>query len=257
MSAAGDGLQGKRVVVTGATGGIGSALLAAFGTAGATLIACDRAGPGLDALPAAGRVAFDLADAAGIDDATATLIARHGAPDIVVNNAGFTRGETLRGMDAALADHELTVNLAGVIRFTGALLPAMERNGGGAIVFVSSVNALIHVGNPAYAAAKAGIHAYCRAIAVEYGRAGIRANVVCPGSVRTPAWDHRLEKDREVVARTTRFYPLGRLVEPAEVAAAVIFLASPLASAITGVALPVDGGLAAGNLDFVETVLGR
>jgi NAD(P)-dependent dehydrogenase (short-subunit alcohol dehydrogenase family) len=73
--------------------------------------------------------------------------------------------------------------------------------------------------------------------------------------VRTPAWDHRIEKDPGVVARTARFYPLGRLVEPAEVAAAVLFLASPLAGAITGAALPVDCGLSAGNHGFVEDVL--
>ena len=201
-------------------------------------------------------LAFDLADPAAIDAAALALLARGGAPDVVVSNAGFTRAETLRGWDADLAAREIEVNLVGAMRFTAALLPAMAARGGGAVVCVSSVNALLHVGNPAYSAAKAGLLAWCRAIAVEHGRAGIRANAVCPGSVRTPAWDHRIEKDPGVVERTARFYPMGRLVEPAEVAAAVLFLASPLAGAITGVALPVDCGLSAGNHGFVETVLG-
>lgn len=256
MSASPFGLEGRQVVVTGAAGGIGAALLAAFRGAGARILACDRPGPGLEDVEAERRFAFDLGDPAAIDEAARALLADCGAPDVVVSNAGFTRAETLRGWDADLAAREIEVNLVGAMRFTGALLPAMAARGGGAVVCVSSVNALLHVGNPAYSAAKAGLLAWCRAIAVEHGCAGIRANAVCPGSVRTPAWDHRIEKDPGVVARTARFYPLGRLAEPAEVASAVLFLASPLAGAITGAALPVDCGLSAGNHGFVEGVLG-
>ena len=256
MSASPFGLAGRRVLVTGAGGGIGAALLAAFRAEGARLLACDRPGAALDAIDAEERIGFDLADPAAIDCAARGLLASGGAPDIVVSNAGFTRAETLRGWDADLAAREVEVNLTGAMRLVAALLPAMAARGGGAIVCVSSVNALLHVGNPAYSAAKAGLLAWCRAIAVEYGRAGIRANAVCPGSVRTPAWDHRVAKDPGVVERTARFYPLGRLAEPAEVAAAVLFLASPLAGAITGAALPVDCGLSAGNHGFVEDVLG-
>ena len=251
------GLAGRRVLITGAAGGIGAALLSTFRDAGARLIACDRAGPALDALDAEIRLAFDLGDPAGIDTAIASLRARDAVPDVIVNNAGFTREETLRGSDADRAQRELDVNLGGTMRFTAGLLPGMAARGGGAIVFVASVNALLHVGNPAYSAAKAGMLAWCRAIAVEYGRAGIRANAVCPGSVRTPAWDHRLEKEPELIGRVARFYPLGRLAEPREIATAVLFLASPLAGAITGAALPVDCGLSAGNLEFVTSILGQ
>lgn len=249
------GLAGRRVLVTGAAGGIGAALLAAFRDAGARLIACDRAGPALDALDAERHLSFDLGDAAQIDAALDALRGPDQVPDVVVNNAGYTRQETLRRSDADAAQREIDVNLGGTMRFTAGLLPAMAARGGGAIVFVASVNALLHVGNPAYSAAKAGMLAWCRGVAVEYARAGIRANAVCPGSVRTPAWDHRLEKDPGLMERTARFYPLGRLVEPREVAAAALFLASPLAGAITGAALPVDGGLSAGNLGFIEAIL--
>jgi NAD(P)-dependent dehydrogenase (short-subunit alcohol dehydrogenase family) len=124
-------------------------------------------------------------------------------------------------------------------------------------VFISSVNALAHYGNPAYAAAKAGMLAYCRAIAVEDGVNGIRANAICPGSVRTHAWDHRLKRDPGIVDAAARFYPLGRLVEPDEVANAALFLASPLASGITGAVIPVDGGLTAGNLPFIRDIIER
>ena len=114
----------------------------------------------------------------------------------------------------------------------------MRRAGGGAFVYVASVNALAHFGNPAYSAAKAGLLALMRAVAVEEGRHGVRANAVCPGSIRTPAWDHRLARDPGVVERVGRLYPLGRLVEPREVAEAVTFLASDAASGVTGAALP-------------------
>ena len=133
----------------------------------------------------------------------------------------------------------------------------MQRRGGGSIVFIATVNALAHYGNPAYAAAKAGLVAYAKAIAVERGAAGIRANVVCPGSVRTPAWDHRLRRTPDLLDSVLPHYPLGRLVTPEEVASAALFLASDAASGITGAVLAVDAGLTAGNLRFVNDVLGR
>ena len=251
------GLAGRRVLVTGAAGGIGSALLDGFRSAGARLVVCDRPGPALERLDAERRLGFDLGAPDQIDAALASLTGTGAVPDVIVNNAGYTRQETLRRSDPDEAAREIEVNLTGTLRLTAGLLPAMAAQGGGAIVFVASVNALLHVGNPAYSAAKAGMLAWCRAVAVEYGGTGIRANAVCPGSVRTPAWDHRLEKDPGLIARTAGFYPLGRLAEPREVAAAVLFLASPLASAITGVALPVDCGLSAGNPGFVREILDR
>ncbi|MBL8701675.1 MAG: SDR family oxidoreductase [Alphaproteobacteria bacterium] len=256
LSAPGVRLDGKRAIVTGAGGGIGRALVTAFAQAGARVIGCDRTATAMADLDLAGREVFDL----GGDDLVAVarrICAAHGAPDILVNNAGYSRGETLDTTTDAQIAEEIGINLTATVRLTHALLPEMATRGGGAIVFVSSVNGLAHFGNPAYSAAKAGLQAYCRAVAVEAARHGIRANAVCPGSVRTPAWDHRIAQDPGVVARTTQFYPMGRLVEPAEVAQAVLFLASPLASGITGVALPVDAGLTAGNIAFIDTVLGR
>ena len=102
----------------------------------------------------------------------------------------------------------------------------------------------------------AGINAYAKSIAVELGRSGVRANVVCPGSIRTAAWDHRLAKDPEILGRLKRLYPLGRIVNASEVAEAVAFLASDRASGITGAIVPVDAGLTAGYLPFIDDILG-
>jgi NAD(P)-dependent dehydrogenase (short-subunit alcohol dehydrogenase family) len=131
----------------------------------------------------------------------------------------------------------------------------MAARGSGSVVFISSVNALAHFGNPAYSAAKAGLIAYCRAIAVERGAVGVRANVVAPGSVRTSAWDHRLAADPTLLDKVVPHYPLGRMVRPDEVANAALFLCSDAASGITGAVLPVDAGLTAGNLRFVNEAL--
>ena len=152
---------------------------------------------------------------------------------------------------------EIDLNLTGVIAFTNLLLEGMVERGSGAVVFVSSVNALSHFGNPAYAAAKAGINAYARAIAVEYGGFGIRSNAVCPGSIRTPAWDHRLQRDAASPASCGGSIRCGVSSNAAEVAEAVAFLASARASGITGVTLPVDAGLTAGCRPFIDDILGR
>lgn len=247
-------LQGRTVLITGAGGGIGSAMVEAVRRAGGTVIACDRTAELLAPLQATHTSSFDLTDAAACRVALAGIEAAAGLPDVVISNAGFTRAETLDDTDEAAWASEIAINLTGVRNLTAPLLKPMCARGSGTFVFISSVNALAHFGNPAYASAKAGLVAYARSIATEYGRHGLRANAICPGSVRTPAWDHRIAKEPDIIARVSRFYPLGRLVEPAEVAEAAVFLASPLSSGITGVALPVDAGLMAGNRAFIDEI---
>jgi NAD(P)-dependent dehydrogenase (short-subunit alcohol dehydrogenase family) len=128
-----------------------------------------------------------------------------------------------------------------------AVRSAMMAAGRGAIVNVGSVNAVLSLGNPAYSAAKAGLENYTKALAVEFGGHNIRSNLVCPGTVRTPIWDARVRKNPRVFERLRKWYPLGRVAEPIEVAQAIAFLASDGASFINGATLVVDGGLTAGN----------
>ena len=248
-------LDGQRVLITGAGGGIGHALVAAFKGAGARVSGADRDVALLSGLALDHTLVCDLGDMAATGTATAAYLAAHGTPDIVVSNAGFTRAEILDQVDPAVWASELTINLNGAYALTAPIVEAMAARGSGSLVFISSVNGLAHYGNPAYSAAKAGLIAYARAIALERGGQGVRANVVAPGSVRTPAWDHRLAANPRLLDNVLPHYPLGRLVSPEEVANAVLFLASPAASGITGTVLPVDAGLTAGNLRFVNDVL--
>ena len=248
--------KGESVVITGAGGGLGSTLVSVLSSRGARVIGCDTSVDALATLDLEARHVFDLTDPSSIATATQKIVA-DGVPDVLINNAGWTRAETLTDLTGDVIERELDLNLAGVMRFADPIAKAMAARGSGSIVFVSSVNALAYFGNPAYAAAKAGINAYARAIAVELGRSGVRANVVCPGSIRTNAWDHRLAKDPAIMGKLKRLYPLGRIVDAWEVAEAIAFLASSRASGITGTVLPVDAGLTAGCLPFIDDILGR
>lgn len=242
-----------RVVVTGATGGVGRALCAVFRGAGARVVGCDVTDEGLAEIADECHV-FDLLDGAAVAAAGAAIVAG-GVPDAVISNAGWTRAETLADVDAAALSREVTGNFEGAAGLSLALLPAMRAaRGQRSFVFIASVNALAHYGNPAYSAAKAATLAWVRAIATEEGRYGIRANAVIPASIRTRAWEHRLQIDPQILDRLSRLYPLGRIVTPEEVANAALFLASPMASGITGTSITVDAGITGSNLPFVQAL---
>lgn len=248
-------LDGRTVLISGAGGGIGRSLVKVFRDAGAAVVGADRDAGLMAGLDLAGSVLFDQADPGATRAAVERHLAEHGVPDAVVSNAGYTRAEHLGQVDDAVWASEMAINLNGAYAMTDPIVAAMAARGEGSLVFIASVNALAHFGNPAYSAAKAGLVAYAKAIAVERGREGVRANVICPGSVRTPAWDHRLEADPSLLDNVLPHYPLGRMVLPTEVANAALFLCSAAASGITGAVLPVDAGMTAGNLRFVDEVL--
>lgn len=248
-------LDGKTVLITGAGGGIGRAMVETFRAAGATIIGADREAGMLEGLDLAHAILCDQADPKDTRAAIDQHLMQHGVPDAVVSNAGWTRAEVLDQLDDDSWASELAINLSGAYALTDPIVKAMAAHGGGSLVFIASVNATAHYGNPAYSAAKAGLVAYSKAIAVERGRNGVRSNVICPGSVRTPAWDHRLEADPTLLDNVLPHYPLGRMVSPTEVANAAVFFCSDAASGITGTVLPVDAGLTAGNLRFVDDVL--
>lgn len=255
MSAASFRLDGKTVLISGAGGGIGRAMVGVFRAAGAAVIGADREQSQLDGLDLAGSLLFDQADPKATRAAVERFLADHGVPDAVVANAGFTRAESFEDLNDDIWADELNINLSGAYAMADPIIAGMAKRGKGSIVFISSVNGLEHYGNPAYSAAKAGLIAYAKAVAVERGGQGIRANVVAPGSVRTPAWDHRIAADASVLDNVLPHYPLGRMVDPQEVANAAVFFTSDAASGITGTVLPVDAGLMAGNLRFVDDVL--
>lgn len=243
-----------RVVITGAGGGVGSALTQGFAAAGAQVVACDVVGADLAAPHIAERHFFDLRDKTQIADHAQDILA-NGTPHVVVSNAGWTRQETLAMTTPAGIDDEMDCNFNGVALLTHALLPAMrDATGNHAFVFISSCNATSHFGNPIYSAAKAATMAWMRALAVEEAPNGIRSNAVAPASIRTGAWEHRLATDPAVLDKLHSIYPMGRIVTPEEVANAVLFLASDLASGITGTTLAVDAGLSAGNLPFLNAI---
>jgi len=242
---------GKTVAITGAAGGIGQWLCRFFGQEGATIAALDRNAKVDELADTLGRDGIKVLTAvADIASAEAVKAAFDGFGDVhlLINNAGVSRYPTLSVTDPAGWDSDMAANLNGAYACAHAVLPQMVARRSGSIVNVGSVNGLSALGDPAYSAAKAGMISLTRSLAQEYGRYGIRANCVLPGTVRTPIWDERKAKDPNVLKQLERWYPLGRIVEPDEVARVIAFLASDAASAITGVALPVDCGLTAGNI---------
>jgi NAD(P)-dependent dehydrogenase (short-subunit alcohol dehydrogenase family) len=247
--------KGKVVAVTGAAGGIGRSLCRVFLDEGAKIAALDKkeslAGLAteLKAEPANfAHAVADITDPAEVERAFASLAGALGPIDILVNNAGGSDHSTLARTDPAGWRSEIDRNASSAYYCVHAVIPGMVAKGAGVIVGIGSVNGLSALGDPAYSAGKAAMISLTRSLAQEYGRHGIRANIVLPGTVRTPLWQRRAAKDPKVLETLKRWYPLGRIVEPIDVARAVAFLASDAASAITGVALPVDCGLTSGNM---------
>jgi NAD(P)-dependent dehydrogenase (short-subunit alcohol dehydrogenase family) len=242
--------KGKVVAITGAAGGIGQSLCKYFDSEGAAIAAIDKSSA-LEAFAADLGIAHaiaDVGDASAVADAFKTLAGALGPIDILVNNAGFSEHPTFARTDPAGWRHDVNGNLNGAYFCAHAVLPGMTEKGKGSIIAIGSVNGVAALGDPAYSAAKAGMISLTRSLALEYGRFGIRSNIVLPGTVRTPLWERRAAKDSSVLEKLKRWYPLGRIVDPIDVARAVGFLASDAAAAITGVALPVDCGLSAGNI---------
>jgi NAD(P)-dependent dehydrogenase (short-subunit alcohol dehydrogenase family) len=242
---------GKTIAVTGAAGGIGHWLCKFFGEEGATIAALDRNETVFDLVQTLGKQGITV-KAATADIANAEEVARSfagfGDVHLLINNAGISRYPTINATDPDGWQADIAANLNGAFACAHAVLPQMVERKSGNIVNVGSVNGLSALGDPAYSAAKAGMIQFTKSLAQEYGRYGIRSNIVLPGTVRTPIWDERKAKDPNVLKTLERWYPLGRIVEPYEVARVIAFLASDLASAVTGAVIPVDCGLTSGNI---------
>lgn len=254
--------KGKVVAITGASGGIGRELCRYFGGEGATIAAYDLSPAVIgfaDGLRKAGIKAeaavVDIGDASAVKDTFARLQSSLGSADILINNAGVSHNPALVRTTPEGWHDDVNANLNGAYNCAYAVLPSMQAREKGVIVNIGSVNGFSALGDAAYSAGKAGMVSLTRSLAQEFGRYNIRVNIVCPGTVRTPIWDERSKRNPEVLEQLTRWYPLGRIVEPIEVMRAVAFLASDAASAITGVALPVDCGLMAGNIVMARELI--
>jgi len=254
--------EGRGVLVTGGGSGIGRSTCLRVAAEGARVAVVDlraeRAQETAQEIAASGGRAIaltaDVSKSASVDNMAASAIDAFGPIDTLVNNAGIAAGDDILTFDESTWDLNLSVVLKSVFLVSRALLPAMIEAGSGTIVNVSSVNGLTGIGEEAYSAAKAGMINLTQNMAIKYGPRGVRVNVVCPGTVRTPIWDGVVADKPQIFDELTRWYPLGRVGEPEDIAAAILFLASSDASWITGQTLTVDGGLTAGNPKLLEDV---
>jgi 3-oxoacyl-[acyl-carrier protein] reductase len=241
-------LSGRVSFVTGASRGIGRAIATRLASCGAIVVAAargDNAQGTVDAIRSAGgqaeAVALDVTDAAAAEAAIAAAIERHGRIDILVNNAGITRDQLMLRLKREDWDAVLATNLTSAYTLTQAVLKPMIRQRSGRVVCISSV--VGQSGNPGqanYAASKAGLIGFAKAVALEVASRNITVNVVAPGMIETDMTHAIAEKARETLLERI---PLGRLGAPDEVAAAVAFLASDEAAYITGQVLAVNGGM--------------
>ncbi len=271
-------LAGCVAFVTGAARGIGRGIALALAAAGADVAVADVhpdpfageryyrlrqrvSGPEeavstADAVLEAGRraisIAVDVADPDVVIEAVARCTAELGPPDILVNNAGVVNNIAyIADMSPDSWRQELQVNLSGMFHTVRATVPRMAERGWGRVINVSSVSALTPgLGQPAYAASKAGVVGFTKAVAQEFGPGGVTANAILPGLIATPLVRSMpaLLRDR-TVSRT----PVARLGEPEDIGALAAFLASPAAGFITATAIPCDGGLSGAPREGLDT----
>lgn len=246
-------LAGRVAIVTGAGRGIGHACALMLARAGADVVLAARTATDLDAaaaeICALGRRALavptDVNDDAALDQLVARAMAEFGCLDIVVNNAGGTGPNNPLKMPGAEFGGVLAWNVVPAYALTQKAMPYLRASGGGAVVNISSVAARYAQKNfSAYGAAKAALNQMTRNLAQDYGPA-VRVNAVEPGTIETEALAPYLTPERR--ERMLASTPLGRLGQPDDIAAAVLFLCSPAASWITGKVLGVDGGVEAPN----------
>lgn len=247
--------KGQVALVTGASSGMGLATTRAFAAAGASVVLADVNADALasavDELTSAGHAALGVRCDVSDEHQVAALLGRtieaYGRLDMAFNNAGIQAPPTDAADEpAALFDKVNGINLRGVWTCMKHELKQMRQQGSGAIVNCSSLGGLVCLpGRAAYHASKHGVIGLTRSAALEYAPRGIRINAICPGTIATPMVTEMIAKGELELAAAIANQPIARLGEPEEIAASVLWLCSPGASFVVGVALPVDGGYTA------------
>jgi NAD(P)-dependent dehydrogenase (short-subunit alcohol dehydrogenase family) len=250
-------VEGKACVVTGAGSGIGKAIAQRLAEEGGKVLCVDLNAEALvatvqniqDTGGTAEAFAADVSDAAQTDAFIQRCVEQYGSIDVLVNNAGVNLPGVFHEVSNEVIDKTLNVNVKGAIYGSRAAIPHMLKQGGGAIVNISSVNGLVSEPFLAiYSASKGAVVMLTRGIALDYAKQGIRCNCICPGWVDTPinyAHAEMLGGLEKVYASIDSFQPIGRPGEPREIAHLALFLASDEASFLTGSIIAADGGMTA------------
>ncbi len=239
-------LEGEIALVTGASRGIGASIAATLAAAGATVVGTATSQGGADGIAAAlgdkGRgIVLNVADQESIDAALKDIQGNEGSPTILVNNAGITRDNLLMRMKQDEWDDVIATNLTGMFAVAKGCLRGMMKAKKGRIINIASVVAIMgNAGQANYAATKAGMIGFSKSLAREIGSRGITVNVIAPGFIDTDMTKELPEENRAAMLSQV---PLGRLGEGADIANAVVFLASTGGAYITGETLHVNGGM--------------
>jgi len=239
------GFRDKVCVVTGSTGGIGLATAQQLRDEGATIVTSGRSKEGIGDL----HIAADLAEPGGPESVVEAALAAFGRIDVLVNNVGWAEIHRFDELDDDVWERSWQINVMSAVRALRKALPAMQNQGAGAVVNVASTAGKRPSSTmPEYSVMKAAMLSLSRLVADLYAKDGIRCNAVTPGPTATEAWvgegglaDQQGSRE-EVLAKVGAGRPLGRLAEPDEIAAVIVFLCSDRASYVTGAAWSVDGG---------------
>ena len=250
-------LDGKVALVTGGSDGIGRAIAATFAREGARVVIVGRdevkGKRALADLKEVGEASYfkvDVSNAEQVRNMVDNTIQKYGRIDILINNAAVCPPGDVLTTAEAIWDEVIDVNLKGVFLCSKYAIPHMQRNGGGAIVNIGSINSLMAMENEAaYDASKGGVLMLTKAMALDFAKSNIRVNCICPGAIETPMLKASLETAKDPKAARASLiqkHPLRRTGTPEEVAQAALFLATDDSSFVTGATIPVDGGILAG-----------